>query len=297
MLLLLGRPASDSAALMLDVQRRLHLFGRYGFTMFTISGADTALWDLEARSEGVSHASLLGPARRASVDAYASLVRYADAGLVERFATKAVSEGYRSVKLHEIEPAIASAGRRAVGIGTHLTVDANCAWTDATLGPLLPELEAARLAWLEEPLFPPEDFSALAALARTTSLPLAAGENACTRHEFRRMIQSRGITYTQPSVTKVGGVPEFAAILHDAEATGLTCMPYSPCYGPGYWATLQILAGSSGPPLLECLYVDAAAMPGHSTPRPWGGVVDIPNVPGIGFEPDWDVFERFRTPT
>ncbi|MGI4792544.1 MAG: mandelate racemase/muconate lactonizing enzyme family protein [Janthinobacterium lividum] len=291
--LLIGRDASDPATLMLDIQRKLHLFGRYGITMFAISGADIALWDLKARSVGMSLAALLGTPLRQQVSAYASLVRYADPALVERFAAEAVSAGYRSVKLHEIDPAIIHAGRRGAGPGTHLTVDVNCAWSLAECRTVLPALEAAELAWLEEPLFPPEDFDALAELAGETRIPLAAGENACTGYEFARMIRSAGARYPQPSVTKVGGVTEFMAVLRDAASHGLTCMPHSPYFGPGYWATLQLLAHAAGEPLLEVLYVSPEAMPGLDTPMPLQGSVIIPAGPGIGFKPDWDVFERY----
>lgn len=291
--LLVGQDASDPAALMLEVQRKLHLFGRYGITMFAISGADTALWDLRAKAEGVPLAGLLGAARRQAVAAYASLVRYAKPDLVERFAAQAVREGYRSVKLHEVDPDAIRAGRRGAGEGTHLTVDANCAWTPEQAEALLPQFEELGLAWLEEPLFPPEDFDALARLTSRGKVPLSAGENACTRYEFRRMAQSKGITYPQPSMTKVGGVTEFAAVLRETEAAGITCMPHSPYYGPGYWATLQLLAVAAGEPLLECLYVEPAAQPGVGTPLPQNGTAEIPTRPGIGFEPDWDVFERF----
>lgn len=291
--LLVGRDGSDPAALMLEVQRKLHLFGRYGVTMFAISGADTALWDLRAKADGVPLAELLGTTRRETAPAYASLVRYAKPDLVERFAAKAVQEGYRSVKLHEVELDAIRAGRRGAGEGTHLTVDANCAWSPEQAVALLPEFEELGLAWLEEPLFPPEDFDALAGLAAQGKVPLAAGENACTRYEFRRMVQSEGVTYPQPSVTKVGGVTEFAAVLQETEAAGITCMPHSPYFGPGYWATLQLLAVAPGEPLLECLYVEPAAQPGIGTPLPRDGDARVPTTPGIGFEPDWEVFERF----
>jgi L-alanine-DL-glutamate epimerase-like enolase superfamily enzyme len=291
--LLVGQDALDPAVLTADIQRKLHLFGRYGITMFAISGADIALWDLKAKSCGVPLARLLGPPRRETVPSYASLVRYGRPDLVERFAAKAVDEGYRSVKLHEITIDAIHAGRRGAGDRTHLTVDANCAWTPEEAERLLPQIEEAQLAWLEEPLFPPEDFEALSDLAVRTRIPLAAGENACTAVEFARMIRSRSVTYPQPSVTKVGGVTEFVAVLKQAEAAGVTCMPHSPYFGPGYWATLQLLAVAPGQPFLERLYVEPNAMPGVNTPLPERGTTVIPTSPGIGFEPDWEVFRRF----
>src|SRR4051794_31267883 len=43
---LIGRDPSDPAALNLELQRKLALFGRYGITIFALS--DIALWDLRA---------------------------------------------------------------------------------------------------------------------------------------------------------------------------------------------------------------------------------------------------------
>ena len=37
--------AAGIPAFMEQIQRNLHLFGRYGITMFAISGLDIALWD------------------------------------------------------------------------------------------------------------------------------------------------------------------------------------------------------------------------------------------------------------
>ena len=44
--------AAGIPAFMEQIQRNLHLFGRYGITMFAISGLDIALWDLAARVQG-----------------------------------------------------------------------------------------------------------------------------------------------------------------------------------------------------------------------------------------------------
>ncbi|MDB5370558.1 MAG: hypothetical protein JWP20_2116 [Roseomonas sp.] len=293
--LLIGQDAADPAALMLDVQRKLHLFGRYGITMFAISGADIALWDLKARSEGSSLAGLLGGRRRDTVPAYASLVRYGTPALVEHFAAQAVAEGYRSVKLHEIDMPAIEAGRRGAGDATHLTIDVNCVWSPAQARAILPDLATVNPAWLEEPIFPPEDFAGLAALGTDRRVPLASGENACTRHQFAAMIQAGAVTYPQPSVTKVGGVTEFVEVLRIAEAAGLTCMPHSPYFGPGYFATLQLLALAPGEPMLEVLYVEPEGFAGLQTPLPRSGQVTIPAGPGIGFEPDLEAFQRFTT--
>ena len=65
-------------------------------------------------------------------------------------------------------------------------------------------LNSYDLYWLEEPVFPPEDFRSLRELHRATGVTLAAGENACTAFQFLQMMETGGIHYLQPSVTKVG---------------------------------------------------------------------------------------------
>ena len=67
--------AAGIPAFMEQVQRNLHLFGRYGITMFAISGLDIALWDLAAKVKGVPLHRLIGDIKRTKIPAYASLLR------------------------------------------------------------------------------------------------------------------------------------------------------------------------------------------------------------------------------
>ena len=76
----IGRNEDDIAALMDDLQRKLHIVGRTGPVVYALSGLDIALWDIAGKKACKSVSALLGGARRASVPTYASLVRYGDAG-------------------------------------------------------------------------------------------------------------------------------------------------------------------------------------------------------------------------
>ena len=290
--LVVGREIDDIAAVNLELQRRLHLHGRYGITIFAISGVDVALWDAKAKAKGMSLAHLLGGRTRSSIPAYASLVRYSEPALVAKLAKQAVAEGYRDVKLHEITLEAIEAGRNAVGPGIRLTTDINCNWSAADAERLMPHMKRLDLYWVEEPLFPPDDAGPLKALEQKFGVPLASGENACTSVEFARTVPA--ITYTQPSVTKVGGVSEFMRVAELAKAAGRTIMPHSPYFGPGYWATLQLAAACPNAELFEYLYIKPEADVGLGLPHPVKGAVTIPDKPGIGFDPDMAVIERYR---
>ncbi len=288
---LIGRDIGDLAALNLEMQQRLSLFGRYGLTIFALSGVDMALWDLKAKAEGVDLATLIaGQRQRESVQAYASLVRYGQSDLVARFCEQAAGEGYESVKLHEITMPEIRAGRGAIDRSMSFTVDVNCSWTESFAASVMPELKALDTLWLEEPVFPPEDWDALRRLG-ALGVDIAAGENACTAQEFGHLAQA--VRYPQPSVTKVGGVSEFLRVAELARGNGQTVMAHSPYFGPGYYATLQMAAAVGNFGLFEHLYVQPHAWFGGEVLAPERGRVAIPDRPGIGFEPDLAVIERY----
>jgi L-alanine-DL-glutamate epimerase-like enolase superfamily enzyme len=288
---LIGRTLDDIPALNLELQQRLCLFGRYGLTIFALSGIDIALWDLKAKAEGVDLATLIAGRRcRDSVQAYASLVRYGRSDLVSRFSEQAAREGYTSIKLHEITMPEIRAGRQAIDPAMSFTVDVNCNWSEAFATRVIPELKDLNTLWLEEPIFPPEDWDALRRL-QALGLDMAAGENACTAQEFSHLAQA--VRYPQPSVTKVGGVSEFLRVAEILRGHGQSIMAHSPYFGPGYFATLQMAAALEGFGLFEHLYVQPEAWFGGEGLSPRQGRIVIPERPGIGFEPDPEVLHRF----
>ena len=290
---LIGRDARDIAGINRSLQYQNHIWGRYGVTMFAISGIDIALWDIAGKASGQALHQMLGGARRMRIPAYASLLRYNIPEVVSERASAAMEQGFQQIKLHEHEEDEMCAAREAVGAGVPIMVDVNCKWT-----PHHARHQAARLAqydmfWLEEPIFPPEDFDSLARLHLDTGLDLAAGENACTAFQFQKMIESGGIKYLQPSVTKVGGISEMRKIITLAETQGGTVMPHSPYFGPGLLATLHILATLPDECLVEFFFYKSlpASLYGDAI-LTRDGHMDVPQGPGLGIEPDLDVIKE-----
>jgi L-alanine-DL-glutamate epimerase-like enolase superfamily enzyme len=279
----------------LDLQRKTHLQGRYGITTFAISAIDIALWDLAGKAAGASVARLIadeaGTVPRNDIPAYASLVRYGDPSAVKEFAAKAVADGFKTVKLHEITAEAITAGREAVGPDIALTTDVNCNWSADDAARLIPLAKDLDLYWVEEPIFPPDSTEALAELERTYGVAIASGENACTSVEFARIVPA--ITFAQPSVTKVGGISEFLNICDLARDAGKTIMPHAPYFGPGYWATVQIMAARPECGLFERFYLWPDAFIDPSIPLPANGSISPPDGAGLGVKPAADVITKY----
>lgn len=291
--LLTGADEQDIRGLTDMMMRRTHLFGRYGVTTFAISGVETALWDLAGKRAGRPLYALLGGAARTELPAYASLVKYADLDQMAEHAAQAAREGYPMVKLHQTDVESVVRARQAIGDDLPLTVDINCIWTPLEASHMAAAMDEYDLYWLEEPVWPPEDYAGLAEVAEASGVPLASGENACTAHQFKQMMDARGVAHPQPSVTKVGGVLEWLKVAHLAEVYNVELAPHSPYFGPGFVANLHLMAHSGQGRWVEKIYFDLEANP-FTQPLPGhGATYRVPEGPGLGCEVDRNVLKDY----
>ena len=126
--LLVGKDMTNIPELILILQKSLHLFGRYGITMFAISGVEIALWDALGKEKNKPIHELLGKKNKDLFKAYSSLFRYGDPKIVEQKCKQSLDDGYQAIKLHEIENNCIEAGRKGTG-NLPLMLDTNCPWT------------------------------------------------------------------------------------------------------------------------------------------------------------------------
>jgi D-galactarolactone cycloisomerase len=291
--MLIGRDPSDITGLMLEVNRTLHLFGRNGPLVYGVSGVDIALWDIAGKRANMPLHQLIGGTSCTEVPVYASLLRYGEEKGLLKNVRDAVDQGYRYIKLHEVDPELIKMVREAIGPDIKLMVDTNCPWTPGQAGEMVERLRPLDLYWLEEPIWPPEDHHSLARL-RPKGVPISAGENVAGLHDFRGMFELGAIDIAQPSVTKIGGVTEVLKIIALAEGYGVRVVPHCAYFGPGYVASLHIAAWLGHETPLERLFMNLETAPFSPYTVPQNGRTPVPQGPGLGCDPDEGLIARYR---
>jgi L-alanine-DL-glutamate epimerase-like enolase superfamily enzyme len=292
--LCIGRDATLIEPLMLEIQKKLQVFGRGGALAFAISAVDIALWDIAGKAVNMPLSRLLGGGA-ADLDCYASLVRYSDPSLVQASVRQAIEAGFRALKLHEIGLSAIRAAREEAGTEIELMVDVNCAWTLNEARPIAEQLKSVGLKWLEEPVWPPENFDGLAELRRTTGIPVAAGENVYTQMDFERMLAAKAVDFVQPSPAKMGGISELRKVFPLAAVRNVPVMLHSFYDGPGLLAAIHATAALGTPDsMIEWRRFDLEATIYGSALSPKHGRISVPKGPGLGIDPDPDVVRMFR---
>ena len=292
--LCVGRDARRIGPLMLDINKKLHVFGRSSALAFAISAVDIALWDIAGKAANMPLCRLLGGGA-ADLACYASMVRYSDPTLVRLSVRQAIDAGFGMLKLHEIELLAIRAAREEAGHDVALTVDVNCPWTLNQARSMAEQLKPLGLKWLEEPLWPPENFDGLAELRKTGGIPIAAGENVYTLMDFERLLAARAVDFVQPSPAKMGGISELRKIFTLAAVHNVPVMPHSFYDGPGLLAAIHATAAlGTVDSMIEWRLFDLEANIYGGALTPKRGRISVPQGPGLGIDPDPDIIRTFR---
>jgi D-galactarolactone cycloisomerase len=292
--MLIGRDPTDIPALMRDLQHKVHLLGRTGAVMYALSGIDIALWDIAGKTAGQPVYKLLNAGKTVTeLTAYLSLLRCTDPETVASACRSAVEAGYRYVKLHEIDVPSVKAAREAVGPDIEIMLDTNCPWTVDQAIEMNRQIAPYRLYWLEEPIWPPEDYDGIAQV-RASGAITSAGENATSYMDFRRMFEIGAVAIAQPSVTKIGGITEMQKIIALGAEKGVEVVPHCGYLGAGFMATLHITAAMQKDTIVERLNIDLAYNPFAPWNEIQNGKARVPQTPGLGCDPDPEIVTRFR---
>ena len=149
-------------------------------------------------------------------------------------------------------------------------------------------------AWLEDPINPPDNYEALAALRKAHHTPIAAGENLGNYFDVRNIINAGAVDVVQPDAAKIGGITELWKAMAYAQEKGVRAEPHSPLYGPGWIASVHVVAAMQEDTLAEFYYADLEACPIGDMIYPKNGFMNVPQKPGLGISVDEKVIAKYR---
>ncbi len=292
--LLLGQDPTNIERLWQRMYRGTFYYGREGIVMCAISGVEIALCDLVGRWRNIPVYQMLGGRYQDKVRAYASLPRYDTPEEVAEACARCVDQGYSAIKLHQIDVPSAKAARDAVGDQVDIMVDANCPWSPRQAIEMAKRFQEHNIFWLEEPVWPGNDYDGVARVKAAVDTPIAAGENEYGLIGFKEMITRSVVDIVQPSVCKTGGILESKKIYALANAWNLSVSPHCYYYGPGMAATIHLAMSSK-----ECLFIETPAISPEeellAEPlRPSAGYWEVSDKAGLGVDLNEEAIARYR---
>ena len=308
----LGRNPLETELLWAEAYNLLRDQGMRGLAVTALSGIDIALWDIKGKRFGTSVATLLGGRVRDSVRAYATGAFRRDgvdraADLAEECA-RYRAEGFHAVKVKigfDVDEDLRAlqAVRDAIGPDMRLMIDANHGYDTGEAIEL--GLRAAPLGidWFEEPVVP-EALASYAEVRARQPIPVAGGETWHARWANAQAFEARAVDIVQPDVCGVGGFTEMRRVADLASLHGVRVVPHVWGTGVQIAASLQWLAAQLPDPVrpeprAPILEFDRTENPFRQAvlTEPLeheGGVVRVPDAPGLGIEIDGRALETYR---
>lgn len=222
--LLLGETPFDTERLWAKMYRP-SMIGRRSLTTRIIGAVDLALWDIKGKALDLPLWRLLGGFRH-RIPAYVAGGYYGEGKGLKELAAEMedyVSRGARAVKMKigrlpiKEDVARVRAVREAIGPDVKLMVDSNSAHAVHEAIEFARRIETYEPYWYEDPVGP-DNYRGHAAVAASTRIPIATGENEYTRYGFRDLIEQKAASILCPDAQRMGGVTEFmkAAVLAQA---------------------------------------------------------------------------------
>jgi len=309
---IIGQEATNVAGLYERMYRSGFYSGRVGISSMAISAVEMALWDILGKHLGTSVHSLFGgvakrtvapyPTLRAlgkesedeSVAAYASMQTYRTPEEVAVVAKAAVDAGFESVKLHQVDIDSVKAAREAVGDDIEVTMDVNGFFNPLEAARFARKLADYNVGWFEEPIWPPDDYRALAQLRQRSPVPIAAGENESTICGFESLLAAEAVDVLQPEVLVVGGILESFKVFSMAQARNIPIAPHNFKYGPILAATITLSLMFSNVIIMETPWFKLEANLLKEGPEISKGRAKLTGKPGLGMVVDEDVVREYR---
>ncbi len=276
----------------------------------TLSGVETAMWDLIGKARGEPVYRLLGYDKAHKKTPYASQLFGHSPQETLSAARNARAKGFRAVKFGwgpfgsgtpERDADHLVAAREGIGPDGVLLIDAGQIWGEdvEAAAARLPALEAANAVWLEEP-FHASALEAYAALAeRSPRVRMAGGEGAHNVSMARHLIDYGHVGFIQIDCGRIGGIAPAKAVADYAVARGVTYVNHTFTSHLALSASLQPFAGLAEHKICEYPFAPKALARdlslNHIVPDA-AGEISVPEAPGLGIDIDKAALQRYLVP-
>ena len=279
-----------------------------------ISGIEQAMWDIKGKYYNCPVYDMLGGKCRDKIRMYTHVKIAGVAGEFPiedmlKLTESRLAEGYTALKYSIIPPIkfmenpenIKShvdrfkAVREKIGPSVDLAIDFHGRVSPALAVRLAEELKPYTPFFIEEPCLP-ENVDCMVNIARSTSIPIAAGERLFGKWQFRELLEKQAVSIVQPDICHCGGIFEGRKIAAMSELYFGSLAPHNPL----------------GPiSLASCLHLDACTPnflvqehPGNPDKSDIGigyikdpfviknGYIDVPTKPGLGVELDEEAIKE-----
>jgi galactonate dehydratase len=185
--------------------------------------------------------------------------------------------------LNEVREMIA--GMREAGPNFDICVEAHGKFNAATAGRIVKMLEPFDPFFLEEPV-PAENMDAMAAVQRSTNIPIATGEGLQSHYPYRELLQKQAARILQPDASRVGGITPMKKIAAMADAHYVNVAPHNPNGPVCTAASLHISVSIPNFIILEQGATDTSMykefFAGGWTPS--NSEMHVPEAPGLGLD-------------
>ncbi len=260
-----------------------------------LAGFDTALWDLCLRNAGQSFSDFMGLGK-GQAKSYATSINAED---LERLIPlhAGLGQSHFKLKIGFAEHGTAKIVEQAAALcpqGTRLMVDSNQSWTLEEAKRALETIEDYAPYFAEESLRADAPDADWEALAHSTKIPLAGGENIYGVDDFLKMA-NLGMEFLQPDVAKWGGMSgalDLAARVPD----GVQVWPHFMGTSVGQMAALSVSAAIGEASSCE-VDVNENALRTDLSGDILGienGLISLPTEPGLVVPPTPPALSEFK---
>ncbi len=282
-----------------------------GFPPQIVGSIDIACWDITGKAAGLPLYTLLGGAHRTEIPLYWSrgfgwrkspeqMLEEVQEGYEKGFRAFKVRmdlRSYRQDKDPAKDFAVFQKCREWLPDDVPLGFDANCGYSVPTAIEQGRRLEQLGVAHFEEPL-PPYDLPGLRHVVDALDCAVSTGEQETSSWRFRDLIDLGNPDILQPDILNVGGLSELTRVLDMAVVHSKVVMPHSPNIGANALASLHAYSTVTNA-VRPHEYSEEFTGPVEQVAElfvepvvPDGGVIRLPDRPGLGLELDQRALRR-----